>query len=86
MKKTITSFQNPLLKKIKLLQEKSRERKVINLFVFEGYRELQLALKGNYTIKTILCCESFLTKETSDFLTTLKTIETIIIPPEIRCY
>ncbi len=52
--KQISSTQNPLIKHIVLLKDKSRERKKTNTFVLEGEREIQLALKGNYTIETIL--------------------------------
>lgn len=54
--KTITSLQNPLVKKVLALKEKSRERKKTGLFVIEGLRELQLAVKGGYPIETLLVC------------------------------
>ncbi len=57
---TITSTQNPLVKKIRLLKEKSRERKKTGLFVIEGRRELELALKGGYEIDTVLTCSDIL--------------------------
>ncbi|MGI9550771.1 MAG: RNA methyltransferase, partial [Aurantibacter sp.] len=62
--KHIGSLQNPLIKKILLLKEKSRERKKTGLFVLEGLRELQLALKGNYRIKTLLYQEDLVSWET----------------------
>lgn len=43
-----------MIKQIALLQEKSRERRKTGLFVIEGLREIMLAYKGNYRIKTIL--------------------------------
>lgn len=52
--KIITSIQNPLIKKIVQLQEKSRERKKTGLFVVEGRREIQLAKKGGYEITHLL--------------------------------
>ncbi|MEO0902991.1 MAG: RNA methyltransferase, partial [Bacteroidota bacterium] len=48
--KIISSPQNPLVKKIIQLQEKSRERKKTGHFVVEGKREIQLAKKGGYEI------------------------------------
>lgn len=51
--KRISSIQNSLVKKIVLLKEKSRERKKTGLFVLEGYRELQLALKGKFHIENL---------------------------------
>jgi RNA methyltransferase, TrmH family len=38
-----------------LLQEKSRLRKQEGLFLIEGKREIELAIKGGYEIETILC-------------------------------
>ncbi len=58
--KQITSLQNTLVKKIGVLREKSRERKKTGLFVLEGWRELQLAIKGHYTTETILFCSDML--------------------------
>ena len=53
---TITSFQNPKIKNILLLQEKSRERKKQGLFVVEGERELLLALEGGYNVEMLFTC------------------------------
>ncbi|QAA83118.1 RNA methyltransferase [Aequorivita sp. H23M31] len=63
MQKNITSLQNPLIKQIVLLQEKSRERRKTGLFIIEGLREITLALKGNYILKTILLCTEIIQKE-----------------------
>ncbi len=54
--KIITSHQNPLVKKVLQLKEKSRERKKTGLFIIEGLREIQLAQKGGYEIETLLDC------------------------------
>lgn len=53
----ISSLSNPLVKKVLALKEKSKERKKAGLFVIEGKRELELALKGGYEIETLLCCK-----------------------------
>lgn len=68
MHKTITSIQNPLIKQLVQLQEKSRERKKAGLFVIEGLREISLALKGNYHIETILFCSGIISEEDSSTL------------------
>lgn len=52
--KKITSIQNPYIKQVLKLQEKSRERKKTERFVVEGQREISLVLKGNYEIDTVL--------------------------------
>ena len=52
--KQITSSQNPYIKSLVLLQEKAKERKQSGTFLIEGMREIELALKGNYEIETVL--------------------------------
>jgi len=52
--KQITSVQNPFIKSLVLLQEKSKARKQSGTFLIEGIREIELALKGHYTIETVL--------------------------------
>lgn len=58
--KSIQSPQNITIKNILKLQEKSRERKKQGLFVIEGKREISLAIKGDYTIKSALFCETYI--------------------------
>lgn len=52
--KQITSAQNPYIKSLVLLQEKAKARKQSGTFLIEGMREIELAVKGNYEIETIL--------------------------------
>jgi TrmH family RNA methyltransferase len=52
--KQITSVQNPFIKSLIQLQEKSKARKQSGSFLIEGMREIELAIKGNYEIETIL--------------------------------
>ncbi len=54
MIKQIDSPQNPLIKNILSLKEKSRNRKKQNVFIIEGRREIQIALEANYTIEILL--------------------------------
>ncbi len=63
MQKHISSLQNPLVKQVLLLSEKSRERRKQGLFVVEGQREITLALKGGYEIETLLFCSDIITSE-----------------------
>ena len=53
---TITSAQNPKIKNLLLLQEKSKARREQGLFVVEGRRELEHCLEAGYTVKTIFVC------------------------------
>ena len=52
----ITSAQNPKIKNLLLLQEKSRARREQGLFVVEGRRELDHCLEGGYKVKTLFYC------------------------------
>lgn len=61
--KQISSTQNALIKQIVLLKEKSRERKKTGLFIIEGAREIQLALKGGYTLEAVLFYPELFTED-----------------------
>lgn len=52
----ITSIQNPKIKNIVKLQQKSSERKKQNLIVIEGLRETVLASRAGMTLKSIFIC------------------------------
>jgi RNA methyltransferase, TrmH family len=52
--KHITSAQNNYIKTLLTLQDKSKSRKSSGLFLIEGKREIELAIKGKYKIETIL--------------------------------
>ncbi|MBU3822893.1 RNA methyltransferase [Flavobacteriaceae bacterium XHP0103] len=54
MNKVISSIQNPFIRQLVQLKDKSRERKKTGLFLIEGKREIILALKGGYELETIL--------------------------------
>ncbi|WP_317168151.1 TrmH family RNA methyltransferase [Leptobacterium flavescens] len=77
--KEISSVQNPLIKQILQLKDKSRERKKQKLFVVEGLREISLALKGGYDFEYILFYEGILSPDNinsflSEFSTEAKLI------------
>ena len=55
---SVTSAQNPKIKNLLLLQEKSKARKEQGLFVVEGRRELEHCLEGGFQVKTIFYCPS----------------------------
>lgn len=52
--KEITSVQNTLIKEIVLLREKSRNRKKQGVFIIEGKREVELAIRGKYELQVLL--------------------------------
>lgn len=53
---TVTSAQNPKIKELLALQEKSRLRREKNLFVVEGKRELGQCLDAGYLVRTLFTC------------------------------
>src|SRR5690606_6575920 len=53
MYKHISSLQNPVIKRLFQLQEKSRVRRKEGVFIVEGIRETELAIKGGFNIQEI---------------------------------
>ncbi len=69
----ITSLQNPLIKNVLLLSEKSRERKKQDLFIIEGLREFKLAVSGKFSIQSVFICpELLLPEEVTNISTSFK--------------
>jgi TrmH family RNA methyltransferase len=52
----ITSAQNPKVKRLLELQQKSSERRKSGLFVVEGRREVERCLQHGYEIDTVFVC------------------------------
>ena len=71
--KEITSTQNSYIKQLVQLKEKSRDRKKSGMFLIEGQREISLALKGHYTIDTLLFCKDYIEAIQIETLTTTNT-------------
>ena len=78
--KRIESLQNPLVKNILKLQEKSRERRKQGLFIVEGKREIELASKGKFSITTLLFVSE---KNSHEYVSQFNTIEHIEISQEV---
>ena len=57
----ITSAQNPKVKRLLSLQQKSSERRKAGLFVVEGLRELLHCLEGGFEVDTLFCCPELMT-------------------------
>ena len=53
MSELITSAQNPKIKKLLALQQKSSERRECGLFVVEGVRELQHCVDAGYEVDSV---------------------------------
>ena len=52
----ITSTQNPSIKHLLLLQQKSAQRKAEGLFVVEGRREVEHCLAAGFVLDTVFVC------------------------------
>ena len=88
----ITSAQNPRIKNLLLLQEKSKARREQGLFVVEGQRELEHCLEGGFQVKTVFVCPEILSSTEGALLPSKKnkadasgssTPSVFEIPPEI---
>ncbi len=63
MFKQISSTQNKEVKHLLQLQEKSRQRRKEGVFLVEGQREIQLALKGKFELQAIYFCPDLMSLE-----------------------
>ena len=81
----ITSVQNPKVKHVLLLQQKSAERRREGLFVVEGRRELQHCLEGSYEVDSIFCCQE-LTEADDMFMQQLANINSPLSIVDKRVY
>lgn len=79
--KQITSAQNPFIKSLVLLQEKSKARKQSGTFLIEGQREIELAVKGGFEIETILFLADIISE--SQIAKLIRNVELIEISKEI---
>ena len=56
MMEVITSAQNPKIKRLLELQQKSQERRKSGLFVVEGRREIERCINNGYVVDTLFWC------------------------------
>ena len=63
---SITSAQNPKIKALLELQEKSKARKRTGLFVVEGRRELQHCIEAGFEPHTLFICRDIITEKEFD--------------------
>lgn len=82
---TITSTQNPKIKALLLLQQKSACRREQKLFVVEGRRELMHCLSRGYQADALFLCPDILKaeKEYDKLLSALPSCHTIHISPNV---
>ena len=73
---TITSAQNPKIKNLLLLQEKSKARREQGLFVVEGRRELEHCLEAGFRVRTVFVCPEVAGR---DFSTSPEMKDTLVV-------
>ena len=59
----ITSAQNPKVKRLLELQQKSQERRKSGLFVVEGRREIERCINNGYVVDTLFWCPEIFGEE-----------------------
>ena len=70
---SITSAQNPKIRNLLLLQEKSKARKEQGLFVVEGRRELEHCIEAGFDIHTVFVCPEVASSLYGDAASSLQT-------------
>lgn len=79
----ITSAQNPKIKRLLQLQQKSSERRKAGLFVVEGIREVERCLEKGYEIDTIFYLNKDLSENVSEIIEKNKGIKLFEVSPAI---
>ncbi len=79
----ITSAQNPKIKDLLALQEKSKERRRKGLFVVEGRRELLHCIGAGYEPYTIFVCPDILSEADFNEIASVCTCNFIEIPQHL---
>ena len=74
----ITSVQNPKVKKLVALQQKSSERRKEELFVVEGRRELMHCLEAGYDIDSLFICAAFILEVILEIVGVLAPVVSIV--------
>ena len=65
MNEIITSTQNPKIKRLMILQQKSAERKKEGIFIVEGCQEINHCIHNHLQIVTLFYCQSLWDKDYS---------------------
>lgn len=81
----ITSLQNPKIKRLVALQQKSSERRSSGIFVVEGIRELLHCLEAGYVIDTLFYCSEIMgnTPEVQKTYTLAETVRSYQVTKEV---
>ncbi len=72
MEEIIVSPSNPRIKNVVKLKEKSAERKIQDIIVVEGAREIRMAKQNGFEIKTLFVCDAVNQKRYKDIFLDIK--------------
>ena len=81
--RAITSAQNPKIKRLLQLQQKSSERRKAGLFVVEGIREVERCVEKGYEINTIFYLNKPMAENVSEIIEKNKGIKLFEVSPTI---
>lgn len=84
----ISSTQNPRVKRLLLLQQKSQERRREGVFVVEGRRELEHCIEAGYEVESVFCLSSLPSLHPQDYslsslLSPLSSKNTFLVTPKV---
>ena len=79
----ISSFQNKKIKELRLLIEKSRERRETGMFVIEGWKEIIMAKEAGYYIRNLFVRDGAIYKKEINEIWTDEQPETALVFKEI---
>jgi len=79
----VTSAQNPKIKNLLLLQEKSKARREQGLFVVEGRRELEHCIEAGFKVRTVFVCPEV---AGTDFSTSLEMTKGASLGMTVSCH
>ena len=79
----ITSTQNPRIKHLLLLEQKSAQRRKDGLFVVEGRREVEHCLEAGYTLRTVFVCEELCRESLPPHGNVWKGAEVVPVAPNV---
>ena len=79
----ITSVQNPKIKHLLLLQQKSQQRRREGLFVVEGVRELQHCIEAGYELDSLFVCPELMNRATVEHGFSRNLVASFTLPPSL---
>ena len=82
---TLNSQQNPRVKHLMLLQQKSQQRRSEGLFVVEGHREVAHCIQADFQVDSLFVCPELLHETESDIVAYVdsRSLPIYALPPSL---